>query len=401
MPKELPKPDAHFWNNLTGKSLSHIAYEVFRILLKDEFPATQIRSIVDDVFTFEAPLVKLDQDLYTLELFHGPTLAFKDFGARMMAAIMASYAQKSNDKINILVATSGDTGAAVAQGFSGVSGIQVYVLYPKGKVSHLQEKQFTTLGGNITAMEVDGNFDDCQRMVKSAFADQELSKKLNLTTANSINIARLLPQMIYYIYAVAQLDADHKPVVFSVPSGNFGNLTAGLMAQKLGLNVHRFLASTNQNKVVPVYLAGNDFKPAPSLESISNAMDVGNPSNFARMVELFDGDRALMQASVEGAYFSDDETRVAIKEAYDKYGYTFDPHGAVGYAGLKTYREREGDSFEGIILATAHPAKFPETVEQVTGGKIPVPKQLAELEQKKKEAVPLRNDYKHLKAYFS
>ncbi|MEX2404052.1 MAG: threonine synthase [Balneolales bacterium] len=399
MPKELSVMDHGFWDALYSKSLPEIAFEVFSELLSSEFTPAETRKIVDDVFTFDAPLVTLENGLHVLELFHGPTLAFKDFGARTMAAIMASYAGEADKEISILAATSGDTGAAVARGFAGVPGVRVYVLYPKGKVSKLQEKQFTTLGGNITALEVDGNFDDCQRMVKSAFADKELNKKLNLTTANSINIARLLPQMIYYMYAVAQLDEKHKPVVFSVPSGNFGNLTAGLMARKLGLPVKRFIAATNQNNVVPKYLSGGDYEAAPSIESISNAMDVGNPSNFSRMVELFKGNKSLLQSCVFGAYFSDEETGNAIREVYQKYDYTFDPHGAVGYAGLKEYCKLEDDKVDGIVLATAHPAKFPETVEQIIGSEIPVPEQLAELAQKKKQAIPLGNNYEDLRAY--
>ncbi|MEX0779503.1 MAG: threonine synthase [Balneolales bacterium] len=400
MPRNLPVMDYEFFNSISGKSLQEIASEVFSVLLEGEFTSAEIDNIVGDVFTFDAPLVTLDEGLHVLELFHGPTLAFKDFGARTMAAIMASYAGDADKEINILVATSGDTGAAVASGFSGVPGIRVYVLYPKDKVSKLQEKQFTTLGGNITALEVDGNFDDCQRMVKAAFADKELSQKLNLTTANSINIARLLPQMIYYLYSVAQLKKNHKPVVFSVPSGNFGNLTAGLLALKIGLPVKRFIAATNQNNVVPKYLSGGPFEAAPSLQSISNAMDVGNPSNFARMVELFDGSKSSLQANIFGTWFSDDDTGNAIRQVYKNYQYTFDPHGAVGYAGLQEYRKQEGGANEGIILATAHPAKFPDTVEKLTGQDIPVPKQLAELAQKKKQAVPLRNNYEDLKALF-
>lgn len=399
MPDNLPVLDDAFWRELHDKPLPQIALEVFIDLLKDEFSNAEIRKIVDDVFTFDAPLVTLDQGMHVLELFHGPTLAFKDFGARTMAAMMACYSGDADKEISILAATSGDTGAAVARGFAGVSGVRVYVLYPKGKVSNLQEKQFTTLGGNITALEVDGNFDDCQRMVKSAFADKELVNKLNLTTANSINIARLLPQMIYYIYAVAQLGKKHIPVVFSVPSGNFGNLTAGLMAKKMGLPVKRFIAATNQNNVVPKYLSGGEFETAPSLESISNAMDVGNPSNFARMVELFKGNKELLQENVFGAYFSDEETRSVIHEIYQNYHYTFDPHGAVGYAGLREFRKQQDESLDGIVLATAHPAKFPETVERIIGREIPVPDQLAELAQKKKQAVPLSNDYEALRAF--
>lgn len=399
MPENLPEMDAGFWKDLHNKNLREIAGDVLSVLLKDEFSTGEIGKIVDDVFTFDAPLVSLDDGLHVLELFHGPTLAFKDFGARTMAAIMACYAGEAGQEISILAATSGDTGAAVARGFAGVQGIRVYVLYPKGKVSKLQEKQFTTLGGNITALEVDGNFDDCQRMVKAAFADRELAGKLNLTTANSINIARLLPQMIYYIHAAAQLGKRHKPIVFSVPSGNFGNLTAGLMAWKTGLPVKRFIAATNQNNVVPNYLAGGSFEAAPSLESISNAMDVGNPSNFARMVELFEGSKGSLQAMIYGAYFSDEETEGAIRDVYQKYRYTFDPHGAVGYAGLKEYRGQESGQTDGIVLATAHPAKFPETVVQITGKEIPVPAQLAELDQKKKHAVPLGNSYEDLRAF--
>ncbi|MEX2640611.1 MAG: threonine synthase [Balneolales bacterium] len=401
MPETLPEMSGDFLDGLYGRTLAEIACDVFRTLLRDEFPEGELQKIVEEVFTFDAPLVKLNDRLHVLELFHGPTLAFKDFGARTMAAIMARYAGQSTGDISILTATSGDTGAAVGQGFSGAEGIRVYVLYPKGKVSELQEKQFTTLGGNITALEVEGNFDDCQRMVKAAFADPELSRRLNLTTANSINIARLLPQMIYYMYAVAQLDRGHKPVVFSVPSGNFGNLTAGLMAFKMGLPVRRFIAATNQNNSVPRYLAGENFVAVPSLESISNAMDVGNPSNFARMLELFEGQKTSLQAVVSGAYYSDEETRSAIREAYDRFGYTFDPHGAVAFAGYRDWREGGSLQSEGIVLATAHPAKFPATVEQVTGHDIPVPEQLSGLSQKKKLAVPLKNNYEALRACLS
>ena len=392
MPDILPKQPASFWLGLQKESLQGIAFKIFNLLLKDDFSEKELKEIVDRAFTFEAPIVQLNPNMFVLELFHGPTLAFKDFGARTMAAILSVFARRDGEKITIITATSGDTGAAVAHGFHKAPGVEVYILYPSGQVSSIQEKQFTTLGQNITALEVDGTFDDCQRLVKECFADEGIKFSKQLTTANSINIARLLPQMIYYIHATVGLmgagastginNNNGNRILCSVPSGNFGNLTAGLLARKMGLPVSRFLAATNSNNVVPDFLNLGHFAPRASLRTISNAMDVGNPSNFARMLDLYQEDQKAMCRDITGVWYNDEQTSSAIREVWERYGYLMDPHTAVGYSGCRDHM-RTGEY--GLILATAHPAKFPETIEQLLPGILKTPERLqatAKLEKK-------------------
>jgi threonine synthase len=338
--------------------------------------------------------------MYVLELFHGPSLAFKDFGARFMSRLMAYYLAKDKKDINILVATSGDTGGAVAQGFYNMPGIQVTILYPSGKVSDLQEKQLTTLGGNIIALEIAGTFDDCQRMVKEAFLDEELNVKFNLSSANSINISRLIPQSFYYFYAYAQVKKLGKEVVFSVPSGNFGNLCGGLIAKRMGLPIAHFVATTNANNVIPDYLASGVFNPRPSVRTISNAMDVGNPSNYQRLVAFYNEDVKAMRMDVTGKYFTDEQTEEVLKKVYDATGYVLDPHTAVAYLGLRAYmNENTNKEVTGIFLATAHPAKFIEVVNSVIGKNIEIPESLQAASKLKKVSIPMGNQFKDLKAY--
>jgi len=368
-------------------------------LLAADIPDEVLRRIIDQAINFDAPLVKLDEETYVLELFHGPTLAFKDFGARFMARLMSYFMRDSARELTLLVATSGDTGSAVAHGFFNVPGIRVFILYPSGGVSPTQEKMLTTMGGNITALEIQGTFDDCQTLVKQAFNDPELSQKLFLSSANSINIARLIPQMFYYVYGWTQLSdaAFTHPVVFSVPSGNFGNLTAGLMIKRMGLPVTRFLAACNANDIVVEYLRTGAFTPRPSVKTLSNAMDVGSPSNFARMLELYGHDAGAMREDVYGVRCADEETRATLKEVHDRYGYVLDPHGAVGYFGLKQYRAAYPTPCTGIFFETAHPAKFPEIVEKVLGIPVEVPARMREYLQKEKHAARISNNFFALK----
>jgi threonine synthase len=339
----------------------------------------------------------VEKDIFSLELFHGPTLAFKDFGARFLSGLLGYFANQQDKEITILVATSGDTGSAVANGFFNVPGTRVVVLYPSGKVSDIQEKQFTTLGGNITALEVEGTFDDCQRLVKLAFVDQELKSKLFLTSANSINIARLIPQSFYYFYAYAQLANKNKPIVVSVPSGNFGNLTAGLIAKRMGLPIQKFIAATNVNKVVPDFFSTKVFRPMPSVSTISNAMDVGNPSNFPRMYDLYGNDFERLSADVVSYYFSDDETRSALQKVYRTSNYVMDPHGAIGYLGLTRYFKSQSD-VTGIFLETAHPGKFREVVEETIGAEIKLPPRLEEFMLRSKKSTRISSHYHDFKS---
>jgi threonine synthase len=357
----------------------------------------QLDNICNEVFNFPVSLVEVENGIHSLELFHGPTLAFKDVGARFMSRLMGSFSLDKNNEIKVAVATSGDTGSAVAAGFHGVKGIEVYILFPKGKVSRMQEKQLTTWGDNITAIEVDGVFDDCQKHVKSLLADEELKKNILLTSANSINIARLLPQAVYYAYAWSRLQHLKKPLVISVPSGNFGNLTAGLLAQKAGIPIHHFIASTNINDVVPSYLKDGKFLPRPSIQTISNAMDVGNPSNFERMLHLFGNDHQSMKQVVTGYHFSDSETKAAIRTISERTSYVADPHGAVGYLGLQKFISENPFDMTGVFLETAHPAKFPETVEESLGKKISVPQRLKAFEDKTSYSIPCANNYEAVK----
>lgn len=400
MPLVIPKLEKAWLDHLSEYTFQEIAFTVARALLQDALPAAALQKIVEEAISFPAPVVPLTAQIRVLELFHGPSLAFKDFGARFMSRLMHYFLQLQQKELHILVATSGDTGGAVALGFLGVPGIKVTILYPAGKVSALQEKQLTTLGQNITALEVQGNFDDCQRLVRQAFLDKDLNARFHLSSANSINIARLIPQTFYYFQAYAQLENKQAPVFFSVPSGNFGNLTAGLIAQRMGLPVHQFVASTNCNDVVPQYLSTGLFRPRPSLPTISNAMDVGHPSNFVRMQELFAHDVVQMRQAVAGYAFTDEETRAAIWEMYDRLQYLMCPHTAVAYLGLKTHLQKLGLSdYNGIFLSTAHPCKFLDVYEPVMAEKVMVPPQLEQLMHRPKQAVNLPNDYLALKTY--
>ena len=395
LPEEISQLPAHFFNKLPNLSLSEIGLEVAHYFIGDEIPAADLKTLVNEVLSFDTPVVNVEEDVFSLELYHGPTLAFKDVGARFMARCLSYFNQQKNEQVTVLAATSGDTGSAVANGFLGVKGVQVVLLYPKGKVSPFQEKQMTTLGNNIKAIEVDGSFDDCQRLVKTAFLDVELNKQLGLTSANSINIARLIPQSFYYFYAYAQLvKQSKKPVVFSVPSGNYGNLTAGLFAQRLGLPIHHFVAATNANDIVPHYLNTGNFTPRPSVQTISNAMDVGNPSNYARLNYLFDGNIEKFTTSITGYAYSDDETKEAL-QSLNTLGYIADPHGAVGYLGLKEYQQQY--DVAGVFLETAHPIKFKEVVEPVLSKVLEVPESLKAFLDKKKVAVSCSSDFESFK----
>ena len=399
MPENIPALPASFFENIDKLSFQDIAFEVCRALIGDEVPEAEIRSIVDEVLTFDAPILKIEENVYVLELFHGPTLAFKDFGARFMARLMSYFLQKEKTEIVILVATSGDTGSAVAQGFLDREGIKVTILYPSGKVSDLQEKQLTTLGKNITALEVKGTFDDCQRMVKQAFLDKDITSKINLSSANSINISRLIPQSFYYFYAYAQAKKLGKKVVFSVPSGNFGNICGGLIAKKMGLPIEMFVASTNVNDIMPKYINTGVFEAKPSIATISNAMDVGNPSNYPRVIELFGKDINALRKVVVGKAYTDEQTAAAVKSVYKTTGYIMDPHGAVGYLGLKEYFIESGIDATGIFLATAHPAKFIEVVNDIIEKDIEIPARLQEVANMKKESIVIENDFDLLKKF--
>jgi threonine synthase len=399
MPVGIPVLGNDFFKKIDKLSFQEIALEVCKTVIGEDVPASELKKIVDDVITFDAPLVYLKDNINVLELFHGPSLAFKDFGARFMARLMAYFLESEKQEINILVATSGDTGSAVAQGFLDMPGIKVTILYPSKKVSDIQEKQLTTLGKNITALEVSGTFDDCQRLVKEAFLDKDLNKRLTLSSANSINISRLIPQSFYYFYAYSKLKAQNKPVVFSVPSGNFGNLCGGLIAKKMGLPVYKFVASTNANDIIPSYLINGIFSPRPSVATISNAMDVGNPSNFARILALYDNKIDKIREDITGASYSDEETRKAIKEIFNSTGYIMDFHGAVGYLGLVEYLKTVKVPVNGVFLATAHVTKFLEVVEDVVGKKIELPARLKEIVNKQKKSIPISPKLNELKSF--
>ncbi len=399
MPGTIPALNDAFFGRLPSLSLPEIGFEVARHFTGSEIGDAELRRICHDALDFEIPLIKLDAHTHVLELFHGPTLAFKDVGARFMSRVMAHLLRNESRKVHVLVATSGDTGSAVAQGFYQVPGIEVVIIYPSGKVSPVQEAQFCTLGENITVLEINGTFDDCQRMVKTAFSDADLRDQLYLTSANSINFARLLPQSFYYFDAYRQFQKKRQtPFVFSVPSGNYGNLTAGLLAWRMGLPVRRFIAAANANDTVPDYLQSAHYRPKPSVQTLSSAMDVGDPSNFARMRELFGDSWVEMNDEITGYSFSDADTKKSIAEIYRKYHYLMDPHGAVGYAALKRY-QAEKEPMPGVILATAHPVKFAEAVSQATGHQPAVPPALEMLLKKERKSIPLANDYDALKDF--
>ncbi|HOX84327.1 MAG TPA: threonine synthase [Chryseolinea sp.] len=399
MPESIPVLSKDFFDTIEKKSFQEIGLAVAKNIIGDDIAESELKRIVDHTIQFDAPVVKVEDDVFALELFHGPTLAFKDFGARFMSQLLGYFAKRQKQEIVILVATSGDTGSAVANGFLGVAGTRVVVLYPSGKVSDIQEKQFTTLGKNITALEVDGTFDDCQGLVKQAFLDQELKEKFFLTSANSINIARLIPQSFYYFYAYAQVKDKNKPVVFSIPSGNFGNLTGGLLAKRMGLPIHQFVAATNVNDVVPQYLHTKEFKPRSSQQTISNAMDVGNPSNFDRILNLYGGDFDALSNEIYGCSFTDEETQLAMRHIYSTKQYVMDPHGAIGYLGLKKYIAEKKEKVTGIFLETAHPAKFKDVVDETLGEKIEIPKPLMKFMSKNKQSITMQKDFVSFKNY--
>ena len=397
MPVGIPQLPAAALAAMSSQALPEIALAICRELIGDEIPAGTLRDIVETAINFPAPLVPLDEHLYTLELFHGPTLAFKDFAARFMAQLMRTYLKDDGRELTILVATSGDTGSAVASGFYKTPGIRVYVLYPAGKVSHIQEQQLTTLGENVVALEVDGSFDDCQRMVKGAFGDADITRRLRLTSANSINIARLIPQTFYHAYAASRLGNGKRPLVISVPSGNLGNLTAGLMAKKMGIAVARFVAAANRNDVFPRYLATGHYAPQTSCKTLSNAMDVGNPSNAARIRALYRDDVAAMRDDISGSTSDDAQTVKAIRELYDAYGYVADPHGAVGYHGLRSVPAAGAGAATAVFLETAHPAKFADIVASALDISVDLPPALREALARRKQATAISAGLEALK----
>ena len=381
MPEYIPVLGENIINDLADMSLHEIAYEVLQPYFTPVVPEEKLKSIIGEAFNFDIPLRKIDDRISVLELFHGPTSAFKDVGARFLARVLSWFVKDMDQDVYVLAATSGDTGGAVANGFVDVPGIRVVVLYPGGMVSDRQERQFTTLGRNITALEVNGTFDDCQRLVKTAFLDEGLNSKMFLTSANSINIARLLPQAVYYFYAYARLKDKSGDVVCAVPSGNFGNLTAGLIAYKMGLPVKRFIAATNINDVVPEYLNTGKYNPRTSVQTLANAMDVGDPSNFVRVQDIFGGDIDEIKKVISGYVVSDDVIRKTIRDVYKRSGYVLDPHGACGYEALN--REMNDDEY-GIFLATAHPAKFPDVVEEQIENEVEMPESMQQFMNKEK-----------------
>lgn len=405
MPEVIKALPQEFYDNIENLSFQEIAYKVADAFFGEDVPAETLRQIVYDTLAFDCPVVEVKENIYSLELFHGPTLAFKDVGARFMARLLGYFIKKEQESeggdkrdVNVLVATSGDTGSAVANGFLGVDGIHVYVLYPKGKVSPIQECQFTTLGQNITAVEVDGVFDDCQALVKSAFMDEELNAHMKLTSANSINVARFLPQAFYYFYAYAQMKkkglADQ--LVVCVPSGNFGNICSSLFGKKMGLPVKRFIAANNANDIFFKYLQTGKYEPRASVQTIANAMDVGDPSNFARIYDLYKADHAAICADISGATYSDEQIAETIREVYSETGYLCDPHGACGYRALK---EGLQDGEVGVFLETAHPAKFLDTVQNIVGEEVEIPAKLAAFMNGTKESVPMTKNFADFKAF--
>lgn len=398
MPVQFPDLNSAFLKSLPRMTFQEIAFEVGSQYIGNEIPAGILRDICEKAFNFPIILRQIEEKKYSLELFHGPTAAFKDYGARFMSQCFRYFTETENRKTVVLVATSGDTGSAIANSFLSIDGIEVVILYPSGKVSDLQEKQLTTLGQNITALEIEGTFDECQAMVKQAFAKFNTRGRINLTSANSINIARLIPQSFYYYYAAGQL--NNRPFVVSVPSGNFGNITGAMFAWKTGLPVKRFIASTNINKVVPDYLKSGSYNPLKSVQTIANAMDVGNPSNFERIMELFEGDWNKINSMVSGYWFSDESIREHIKEEYTRSGYILDPHGAIGSMGLDSFLEENPD-LPGIFVETAHPAKFTEVVEPLINASIELPDTLKECLTKEKASVKMMADYKYLEAFLA
>ena len=405
MPESIPVLPDSFFEQIDQLSFHEMAYEVAQVFFGEDIEPEILRQIVNETLNFDTPIVEVSENIYALELFHGPTLAFKDVGARFMARILGYFIRKQGLKdVNVLVATSGDTGSAVANGFLGVEGIHVYVLYPKGKVSAIQESQFTTLGKNITALEIDGTFDDCQALVKSAFMDKELNEKMKLTSANSINVARFLPQAFYYFHAYAQLIRKkeylrtNQEVVFCVPSGNFGNITAGLIAQQMGLPIKRFIAANNKNDVFLQYLQTGQYTPRPSEQTLANAMDVGDPSNFARILDMYHHNHESITQNISGFKCDDDNICKTVKTCYEMTDYLLDPHGACGYlALLKGLQSNE----TGVFLETAHPAKFKDTIDQIIGESIEIPEKLQAFMKGEKQSIELSKDFQSFKEYLS
>ena len=398
MPSPLPNLGPDFFNAIASQSLADIGFEISMALFGDEISKNDLEELTHQAFPFDTPLVDLEPGKTgVLELFHGPSLAFKDVGARYMAAFMSYYLKLNDKEVHILVATSGDTGGAVAMGFHNVPGIRVSILYPSGRISDLQEKQLTTLGGNVQAFEVEGSFDDCQAIVKEAFIDAELNAQIPLSSANSINIFRLIPQGFYYVRAYGQARRFGKPIVFSTPSGNFGNLTAGVMVQKMGLPVDHFIAATNLNDIVPKYLETGNYLPRPSIATISNAMDVGSPSNFTRLSYLYKNDYERFKENISGYFFNDNETRIGIKKIYSQFDYIACPHTAIGIMGLEAYSKKSSQDYFGIALATAHPSKFKSLVEEVIDHSVDVPERLARLSEKEKYSIKIPANYEAFK----
>lgn len=394
--KITPLPNS-FFENIEALSNQEIAFKAIHQFVHQNLPTQTLKAILADMLDFEFPIVEIEENVGTLELFHGPTMAFKDVGARFMANCLGNFSEGDKEEVTVLVATSGDTGGAVANGFLGVEGVNVVILYPSGKVSEIQEKQLTTLGQNITAMEVDGTFDDCQRMVKTAFLDIEITEHRKLTSANSINVARWLPQLFYFLFAFKQAKSKGKEIVFSIPSGNFGNVCAGMVAQKLGMPTKHFIAATNVNDTVPKYMENGEYHPKPSTATISNAMDVGDPSNFVRIRHLYDNDFTQLTKNLSSYSFDDNETKRAMQHIYKSSGYVSDPHGAVGYLGLKKYQENNPNTY-GLFLETAHPVKFLDVVQETLNVNPEIPPQIKKVMDKEKVSQKI-STYQELKLY--
>ncbi len=398
-PESITPLPLSFFEGIEDLSNHEIAFNAIHQFVGDEIPNERLRTILANVLDFDFPVIEIENNVATLELFHGPTMAFKDVGARFMAQCLGYFSENETNttEVTVLVATSGDTGGAVANGFLGVDGVKVVILYPSGKVSDIQERQLTTLGQNITALEVNGTFDDCQKMVKTAFLDDDLLQNMQLTSANSINVARWLPQLFYFLFAYKQAKSQGKEIVFAVPSGNFGNICAGLMAQRLGMPVKHFIAATNVNDTVPKFMKTGNYNPKPSTPTISNAMDVGDPSNFIRIRHLFNDDFNTLAQNLSSYSFTDRETKEAMLKIYQNTSYSTDPHGAVGYLGLKKYQETHPNSY-GIFLETAHPVKFLEVVEETIGISLKIPPQIQKVMGKEKKYIPIKT-YESLKDF--
>ncbi|MBD1260619.1 threonine synthase [Maribacter polysiphoniae] len=391
-----PLPQS-FFEDIETLSNEEIAFTAIHQFVRTDIPDDELRKIIKNVLDFDFPVVEIEDNVATLELFHGPTMAFKDVGARFMAQCLGYFSESTSNEVTVLVATSGDTGGAVANGFLGVDGVKVVILYPSGKVSDIQERQLTTLGRNITALEVDGTFDDCQKMVKTAFLDDVLLQKMQLTSANSINVARWLPQLFYFLFAYKQLKAKGQELVFSVPSGNFGNICAGMVAQRLGMPVKHFVAATNVNDTVPEFMQTGEYNPKPSSATISNAMDVGDPSNFIRIRHLHNDDFEVLKANLSSYPFTDEETKKAMLHIYKTSQYIADPHGAVGYLGVQEYRKHHPETY-GVFLETAHPVKFLDVVEETIGHTLELPPQIEKVMDREKKSIKIKQ-YEELKNY--